>query len=280
MEAELAREDPAVSGTVNESTLLHSLHYNCPAAPWSPWSSMPAPHSWAGTVRSSLWACSKLTVSLVFPKCPTKLSVPSSGLQGTGDASSCLTPWGESDAVSVSSLFMKAPSTVPGGYRGLWPDECSEWILDFIHKSIAVIKPASCKTVQVTLKFQADQRVYMSQKARNNTRYFSWLEFVYLLWYRRRDYETKPPKLQLLSQIRSHLHRSDPHWTPEPDAPLDYCYVRPNHIPTINSMCQEFFWPGMFPLPNQAGHFSVRSILAIFKISLCDILKIFIYDFV
>ncbi|XP_040602342.1 cysteine-rich protein 2-binding protein isoform X2 [Mesocricetus auratus] len=61
--------------------------------------------------------------------------------------------------------------------------------------------------------------------------------------YIRRDYETKPPKLQLLSQIRSHLHRSDPHWTPEPDAPLDYCYVRPNHIPTINSMCQEFFWP-------------------------------------
>jgi ribosomal protein S18 acetylase RimI-like enzyme len=63
--------------------------------------------------------------------------------------------------------------------------------------------------------------------------------------YIRRDYETKPPKLQLLSQIRSHLHRSDPHWTPEPDAPLDYCYVRPNHIPTINSMCQEFFWPGI-----------------------------------
>ncbi|XP_024415198.1 cysteine-rich protein 2-binding protein isoform X1 [Desmodus rotundus] len=63
--------------------------------------------------------------------------------------------------------------------------------------------------------------------------------------YIRRDYETKPPKLQLLSQIRSHLHRSDPHWTPESDAPLDYCYVRPNHIPTINSMCQEFFWPGI-----------------------------------
>ncbi|KAM5246574.1 cysteine-rich protein 2-binding protein isoform 3-T3 [Ctenodactylus gundi] len=60
-----------------------------------------------------------------------------------------------------------------------------------------------------------------------------------------RDYETKPPKLQLLSQIRAHLHKSDPHWTPEPDAPLDYRYVRPNHIPTINSMCQEFFWPGI-----------------------------------
>lgn len=54
METELARDVPAVSGTVNESTLLHSLHYNCPAAPRSPSPSMPAPHSWAGTVRSCL----------------------------------------------------------------------------------------------------------------------------------------------------------------------------------------------------------------------------------
>lgn len=84
--------------------------------------------------------------------------------------------------------------------------------------------------------------------------------------YIRRDYETKPPKLQLLSQIRSHPHRSDPHWIPEPDAPLDYCYVQPNHIPTINSMCQEFFWPGMCPLQTRQmnrsrphpGCFSVR----------------------
>lgn len=88
----------------------------------------------------------------------------------------------------------------------------------------------------------------MNQMARNNIEYFFLLEFVYFLWYWRRDYETKPPKLQLLSQIRYHLHRNDPHWMPEPDAPLDYCYVRPNHIPTINSMCQEFFWPGMFSL--------------------------------
>ncbi|KAH0514668.1 Cysteine-rich protein 2-binding protein [Microtus ochrogaster] len=47
------------------------------------------------------------------------------------------------------------------------------------------------------------------------------------------------------SRILKPYIRSDPHWTPEPDAPLDYCYVRPNHIPTINSMCQEFFWPGI-----------------------------------
>ncbi|KAJ7338885.1 hypothetical protein JRQ81_012787 [Phrynocephalus forsythii] len=63
--------------------------------------------------------------------------------------------------------------------------------------------------------------------------------------YIRRDYETKPPKLRLLSEIRAHAHKNDPNWIAEPEAPIDYCYVRPNHIPTINSMCHEFFWPGI-----------------------------------
>ncbi|XP_069090843.1 cysteine-rich protein 2-binding protein isoform X4 [Pleurodeles waltl] len=63
--------------------------------------------------------------------------------------------------------------------------------------------------------------------------------------YIRRDYETKPLKLKLLGEIRSYSHRNDTSWKPEPDSPIDYCYVRPNHVPTINSMCQEFFWPGI-----------------------------------
>ncbi|XP_039384585.1 cysteine-rich protein 2-binding protein isoform X3 [Mauremys reevesii] len=61
--------------------------------------------------------------------------------------------------------------------------------------------------------------------------------------YIRRDHETKPPKLQLLAEICAHPHKNDPDWKAEPEAPIDYCYVRPNHIPTINSMCHEFFWP-------------------------------------
>ncbi|XP_067421458.1 cysteine-rich protein 2-binding protein isoform X1 [Emydura macquarii macquarii] len=63
--------------------------------------------------------------------------------------------------------------------------------------------------------------------------------------YIRRDHETKPPKLQLLAEICAHPHKNDPDWKAEPEAPIDYCYVRPNHIPTINSMCHEFFWPGI-----------------------------------
>ncbi|KAM5163430.1 cysteine-rich protein 2-binding protein isoform 2-T2 [Mantella aurantiaca] len=61
----------------------------------------------------------------------------------------------------------------------------------------------------------------------------------------RRDYETRPYRLQLLSQIQAYGHRSDPDWIPEPESPIDYCYVRPGHIPTINSICQQFFWPGI-----------------------------------
>ncbi|XP_065115656.1 cysteine-rich protein 2-binding protein [Paramisgurnus dabryanus] len=63
--------------------------------------------------------------------------------------------------------------------------------------------------------------------------------------YIRRDYESRPLKLRLLSEIRAYHHRKDPSWVPKPDAPIDYCYVRPNHIPSVNSMCQEIFWPGI-----------------------------------
>ncbi|RVE76760.1 hypothetical protein OJAV_G00012320 [Oryzias javanicus] len=61
----------------------------------------------------------------------------------------------------------------------------------------------------------------------------------------RRDYESRPPKLRLLAEIRAHPHRKEAGWTPEADAPIDYCYVRPSHIPSVNSMCQLGFWPGV-----------------------------------
>ncbi|XP_016298350.1 cysteine-rich protein 2-binding protein-like [Sinocyclocheilus anshuiensis] len=63
--------------------------------------------------------------------------------------------------------------------------------------------------------------------------------------YIRRDYENRPLKLRLLSEIRAYPHRKEPSWVAEPDAPIDYCYVRPNHIPSVNSMCQDIFWPGI-----------------------------------
>ncbi|XP_073259585.1 cysteine-rich protein 2-binding protein-like [Porites lutea] len=61
----------------------------------------------------------------------------------------------------------------------------------------------------------------------------------------RRDYESRPLKLKLLQDIVSHYHRNDPGWKPPPVAPIDYCYVQPHHIPSVNAMCREFFWPGI-----------------------------------
>lgn len=27
--------------------------------------------------------------------------------------------------------------------------------------------------------------------------------------------------------------------------PIDFCYVRPQHVPIVNAMCRTFFWPGI-----------------------------------
>ena len=63
--------------------------------------------------------------------------------------------------------------------------------------------------------------------------------------YIRRDYESRPLRLRLLEEIVAHYHKSDLEWQPDISAPIDYCYVRPCHIPTINAMCRHFFWPGV-----------------------------------
>ncbi|XP_068177654.1 cysteine-rich protein 2-binding protein [Antennarius striatus] len=63
--------------------------------------------------------------------------------------------------------------------------------------------------------------------------------------YIRRDYESRPLKLRLLEEIRAHPHRTDPDWVAPSPAPIDYCYVRPAHIPSVNAMCHHSFWPGV-----------------------------------
>ncbi|ELT94629.1 hypothetical protein CAPTEDRAFT_225867 [Capitella teleta] len=47
-----------------------------------------------------------------------------------------------------------------------------------------------------------------------------------------------------LHPIKSpYTSRSDSSWVPPHSHPIDYCYVRPQHIPSVNSLCQHFFWP-------------------------------------
>ncbi|GLH16683.1 Cysteine-rich protein 2-binding protein [Gryllus bimaculatus] len=61
----------------------------------------------------------------------------------------------------------------------------------------------------------------------------------------RRDYETVPHWLKLLSEIKVKANEKDINWKPEPRRPIDYCYVRPQHISAVNSLCCEFFYPGI-----------------------------------
>lgn len=60
-----------------------------------------------------------------------------------------------------------------------------------------------------------------------------------------RDYSTKPLKLQLLEEIVQYANKSNPDFVPPKQSPIDYCYVRPQHILPINALCHEYFWPGI-----------------------------------
>lgn len=60
-----------------------------------------------------------------------------------------------------------------------------------------------------------------------------------------RDISTKPLKVRLLEEILTRTNKHDPEWNLPKQSPIDYCYVRPQHIPGVNALCQEFFWPGI-----------------------------------
>ena len=39
--------------------------------------------------------------------------------------------------------------------------------------------------------------------------------------------------------------RDDRTWKPRVSYPIDFCYVGPKHIPYANTLCRQFFWPGI-----------------------------------
>ncbi|CAH2013150.1 unnamed protein product [Acanthoscelides obtectus] len=69
---------------------------------------------------------------------------------------------------------------------------------------------------------------------------------IYLKPYIRRDTEIFPPWLKLMAEIQLTVNaKYDSEYELPPRAPLDYTYVQPEHIPAINSLCNQFFWPGI-----------------------------------
>jgi hypothetical protein len=63
--------------------------------------------------------------------------------------------------------------------------------------------------------------------------------------YIRRDTTSRPLWISLTSELLSKVNGKKPGWEPRRTAPIDYSYIRPQHIPAINSLCRQFFWPGI-----------------------------------
>ncbi|XP_046424071.1 cysteine-rich protein 2-binding protein isoform X1 [Neodiprion fabricii] len=61
----------------------------------------------------------------------------------------------------------------------------------------------------------------------------------------RRDTSCRPQWLKLMEELQVKVNKKNPEWKFSKEAPIDYSYVRPQHIPAINSLCSQFFWPGI-----------------------------------
>ncbi|KAK4878550.1 hypothetical protein RN001_011056 [Aquatica leii] len=68
---------------------------------------------------------------------------------------------------------------------------------------------------------------------------------IYLPPYIRRDSKIRPSWLQLMDELKAKVHRSVPNWELPKRLPLDFVYIQPEHIPAINSLCNQFFWTGI-----------------------------------
>lgn len=48
-----------------------------------------------------------------------------------------------------------------------------------------------------------------------------------------------------MAEVMLKANEGDENWVLPPRSSLDYTYVQPEHIPAVNSLCNQFFWPGI-----------------------------------
>lgn len=61
----------------------------------------------------------------------------------------------------------------------------------------------------------------------------------------RQDICCQPLWLKIMEELCVKANKNNPNWKPSPRGSIDYSYIRPQHIPAINSLCNQFFWPGI-----------------------------------
>lgn len=57
--------------------------------------------------------------------------------------------------------------------------------------------------------------------------------------------DTFPTWLKLMAEIQITANKHNKEYVLPSRGPIDYAYVQPEHIPAINSLCNQFFWPGI-----------------------------------
>ncbi|KAK5638484.1 hypothetical protein RI129_012779 [Pyrocoelia pectoralis] len=68
---------------------------------------------------------------------------------------------------------------------------------------------------------------------------------IYLPPYIRRDVAIKPAWLRLMDEVKAKVNQHNTSWNLPKRFPLDFMYVQPEHIPAVNSLCNQFFWTGI-----------------------------------
>ncbi|RVE54519.1 hypothetical protein evm_001004 [Chilo suppressalis] len=63
--------------------------------------------------------------------------------------------------------------------------------------------------------------------------------------YIRMDTESMPLWLRLRDELLRKTHKHISGYNPPGRGALQYCYVRPQHMPAINNLCAQYFWPGI-----------------------------------
>ncbi|XP_011306005.1 cysteine-rich protein 2-binding protein [Fopius arisanus] len=61
----------------------------------------------------------------------------------------------------------------------------------------------------------------------------------------RRDRDSHPLWLRVLDEMQAKVQLNSDDVEIAERGTIDYCYVRPQHIPAMNSLCSLFFWPGI-----------------------------------
>ncbi|XP_044726737.1 cysteine-rich protein 2-binding protein [Chrysoperla carnea] len=123
-------------------------------------------------------------------------------------------------------------------------NEITDQYLDRYHNAIMLTKS---KTNQENIPFHLKLIGYNEPKP-----FLSPYTNRILKPYIRRDFEIhtsdrKPVWLALMDELKIKVKNKHPSLETEcgSNAPIDYCYVRSEHIPAINLLCELYFWPGI-----------------------------------